>query len=143
MNELIDLLHRGNYSCVVKREGEVHTFTNHGVVDLYNLYAQAPEVLIGSIVADKVVGKGAAALMVLGGVHSVYADVISEEALNLFQTYHVDVSYAQRVEGIINRRKDGPCPVEHLCKPLHSLNEMLVAIRGFQETHTDLVITKA
>lgn len=143
MNEIVNILHQGNYSCVVKGEDGVRTFTRRGVADLYDLYAQTPEVLIGATVADKVVGKGAAALMVLGGVRSVYADVISEAALELFQTYHVEVSYAQRVEGIINRRKDGPCPVEDLCRPLQSLNEMLVAIRGFLEAHTDLVMTKA
>ena len=35
----------------------------------------------GAAIADKVIGKGAAALMVLGGFKTVYADIISTPAL--------------------------------------------------------------
>ena len=36
MDELIRLLHDGGYSCVI-RKGEIRTFTQRGVADLYDL----------------------------------------------------------------------------------------------------------
>ena len=80
MDELIRLLHEGGYSCVIRKE-EIRTFTQRGVADLYDLLNQHPAFLHGAQVADKVVGKAAAALMVLGGVREVYTDIISEPAL--------------------------------------------------------------
>ena len=71
MDELIRLLHEGGYSCVIRKE-EIRTFTQRGVADLYDLLNQHPVFLHGAQVADKVVGKAAAALMVLGGVREVY-----------------------------------------------------------------------
>lgn len=70
MDELIRLLHEGGYSCVIRKE-EIRTFTQCGVADLYDLLNQHPVFLHGAQVADKVVGKAAAALMVLGGVREV------------------------------------------------------------------------
>lgn len=131
MNELIDTLHEGGYSCVIKSGEHVQTFNRRGVADLLELYTHRREVLRGALVADKVIGKGAAALMVLGGVQSVYADVISVSALQLFETHQVAVNYAQCVPNIINRTKDGICPVESLCQQLTSLDEMLQVIREF------------
>lgn len=61
MEELIDLLHSGGYSCVIANKGKVRTFTQRGVADLYDLLTQEPEFLKGAMIADKVVGKGAAA----------------------------------------------------------------------------------
>lgn len=37
MEELINLLHTGGYSCVIANEGKIRTFTQRGVADLYDL----------------------------------------------------------------------------------------------------------
>ena len=64
MEDLINLLHEGNHSLVVAN-GDVATFDGKGVSDLYNLLREDPIFLDGADVADKVVGKGAAALLSL------------------------------------------------------------------------------
>lgn len=38
MESIIDILHKGGYSCVMKNREEVRTFTQRGVADLYDLY---------------------------------------------------------------------------------------------------------
>ena len=73
LQDLIDLLHERKCSCVL-RNGEIYTFERRGVEDLYDLLREQPGLLLGADVADKVVGKGAAALMVLGRVRRVYAN---------------------------------------------------------------------
>lgn len=84
MEELINLLHTGGYSCVIANEGKIRTFTQRGVADLYDLLTREPEFLKGALIADKVVGKGAAALMILGGIKELYTDVVSSNAMDLF-----------------------------------------------------------
>lgn len=159
MDELIDLLHSGRHSLVVRSLGvsrslgvthgaeattganvthgtnvtcpQIHTFDGRGVQDLYRLLSKNPEVLNGASVADKVVGKGAAALMVLGKVQEVFAHLISTPALALLREAGVSVRFNQEVPYIINRQGSGPCPVETLCQPCATAEECLPKIEGF------------
>lgn len=131
MHTLIPLLHQGNFSCVIRKGEEVRTFTQRGVADLYELLTTDADFLKGSYIADKVIGKGAAALMIQGGVQHVYADVISQPALTLFQAFDIDVSYDTLTDNIINRAGTGICPVEERCLPLEKLEDMVEAIGNF------------
>ena len=137
MNALISLLHEGAYSCVIRKGADVRTFHKRGVADVFFLLENEPEFLLEAFVADKVVGKGAAALMVLGGVKRVYTDVISTPALDLFKTYGVEVSFSEVTDRIVNRTKDGLCPVETLCLDLDSPADMLNEIRQFINNRTN------
>ena len=83
--------------------------------------------------ADKVVGKGAAALMVLGRVRRVYADVLSEPAYGLLFQTGISVSYGRLVSAIRNRAGNGWCPVETLCRDKETAEECLPLIAGFVE----------
>lgn len=130
MKEIIDLLHEGNYSCVV-RNGGIYTFTRRGVVDLSDILEHRPELLKGADVADKVVGKGAAALMLLGGVARLHADVLSEQASGLLARYPMAVTYGRLVPFVGNRSGTGWCPVEMLCRDMETPEECLPVIRKF------------
>ena len=67
MNELIDILDNQNASLVIRdAQGAIHTLHGRGVSDLHNILHNMPQWLNGAMVADKVVGRGAAALMILG-----------------------------------------------------------------------------
>lgn len=129
--EWVTLLHGGGHSLVVAKGEEVRTFDGRGIADLYALLCQEPAELAGVAVADKVVGKGAAALLVLGGVAEVYAAVISEPALALLREYGTSVTFGQRVPYISNRTQTGWCPVERLCKDCLTPQDCLEAIRCF------------
>lgn len=130
MESLTDILHRGNHSLVVAN-GAVRTFDGRGVSDLYRLLVTAPAFLRGAAVADKVIGKGAAALMVLGCVSEIYTDIISTPALALFRENDMSVSFSQEVPHIINRTGTGICPVETLCGGCRTAAECLPFIRDF------------
>lgn len=105
MESIIDILHKGGYSCVMKNREEVRTFTQRGVADLYDLYQADSAFMKGAAIADKVIGKGAAALMVLGGFKTVYADIISTPALALLCEAGIETTFAQEVPHIIIIRK--------------------------------------
>ncbi len=133
MEDLIRLLHEGDHSLVVAN-GDVCTFDGRGVNDLYSLFKEDPGFLKGASVADKVVGKGAAALMILGGVGELHADLISEPALALLTTARVRVLYEKKVPQIRNRARTGCCPVEKLCRDAATAEECLPLIEEFMNS---------
>lgn len=101
---------------------------------MYDILHNNQPLLNGASIADKVIGKGAAALMIAGGVQEVYADVISEAAMELFDRYDISVSYDKKVAHIINRRGDGICPVEKRCTECNTIEECLKEIDDFVES---------
>lgn len=131
MEDIIDLLHSGGYSCVIFNQGQTRTFTQRGVADLFGLLRHEPELLKGALIADKVVGKAAASLMILGGVKELFTDVISQPALDLFGQSAVIVNYTTKVPYIINRTGTDWCPLEKLCLPVPSAEEALLQIEEF------------
>lgn len=133
IKDLINILHKGNHTLVVYSD-TVYTFNNRGVSDLYAILQNTPDILKGAAVADKVVGKGAAAMMLLGGVRQLHADIISEPALKLFDTSSVIVTFDRKVPYIINRKGDGMCPVETLCMSADTPRQCLKQIQAFFKT---------
>lgn len=132
LNDLTTILHDGNHSLVVAN-GDVRTFEGRGVSDLLRLLAEDAKLLHGASVADKVVGKAAAALMVLAGVKEIYADVISQPAIDLLKANGIKAEYGQIVPHIINRSGTGLCPLETRCMTCTTPKECLVQIQAFVE----------
>ena len=129
--ELITQLHTLQCSCIIHNNGTTRAFHERGVKDLHRLLEQEPEILSGASLADKVVGKGAAALMIAGGVVWVYADVISCAAMEFFEQSRVEVQYGEIVPNIINRAGTDICPVEKLCRDCKTADECLPLIDKF------------
>jgi iron complex outermembrane receptor protein len=48
MKHLINILHEGSYSCVI-RNGKVQTFAQRSVADLYRLLTNKPEFLTSNV----------------------------------------------------------------------------------------------
>ncbi len=136
MKALIDILHDENLTLVVKSDdGTIHRFTQRGVKDLLALVTVSPEILKGALIADKAVGKAAAACMVVGGVKRVYADVMSEPALTLLQQHGVEAEYGTLVDHIINRTGDGWCPMERLSRDENDPAVIIQKVKEFFKSH--------
>lgn len=131
MEKLKTTLKEGNYSCVVYNNGVTTTYTRSGVADLYDLVKNHPSVLKGSMMVDKIVGKGAASLMILGGVTKMHTRIISGSAVELLEAAGVEVSYEEVVDHIINRSKTDWCPLEKRVKDCKTAQEALPIIEGF------------
>lgn len=130
MGEVAKLLHDGNHSLVVAN-GDIKTFDGRGVSDLYRLLHDEPLQLRGAEVADKVVGKAAASLMVLASIGGVYADAFSQPAFDMLQKAGIKVEYGKIVPHIINRAGTGMCPLEERCLQCGTPEECLVQIQSF------------
>ena len=136
MKQLIDILHSQGLTLVVKSgDGTIHRFTQRGVKDLLTLVTTAPEVLHNAIIADKAVGKAAAACMVQGGVKQVWADVMSEPAMTLLRAYRVVAECGTLVDHIINRAGTDWCPMERLSRKIDDPATIIQKIQDFFTTH--------
>lgn len=136
MKELIDILHDEGLTLVVKSaKGTLHRFTQRGVKDLLMLVTERPDILKGAIIADKAVGKAAAACMVVGGVRQVHADVMSEPALALLQNHGVTAGFGQLVDHIINRAGTDWCPMERLSRNEDDPAAIIQKIKDFIQSH--------
>ena len=99
---LVDLLHAEQLSLAVETsDGRRKRYRSRGVSDLYGLLTAEPAILNRASVADKVVGKGAAALMALGNVSEVWADTISRSGLAVLRQAGIQVEYTTLVPYII------------------------------------------
>ena len=101
----------GEYTCVVSVGDEVFTSRERGVKPLLDFLSSGLS-FKGAFAADKTIGAGAAYLYVLLGVDSLWANVISESALEILKSNNINVFYEQLVPYIINRKGDGVCPIE-------------------------------
>ena len=136
MQQLINILHDEGLTLVVKSaDGTLHHYTQRGVNDLLTLVTESPEVLHDALIADKAVGKAAAACMAVGGVQHVYADVMSEPALALLQAHGVKAEYGQLVDHIINRAGTGWCPMEQLSRDIDDPATIIQKVKAFFNSH--------
>lgn len=132
-----DKLLAGNHSLVVETaSGKVLTFDGRGVKDLYTLYMDSPEILKNAIVADKVIGTGAATLMALGGINEYYTNVISRDALCIFEQNGIKGKYGELVAQIKNRDGSGRCPLESLLDGHLESDDVLMKISEFVNSIT-------
>lgn len=128
-NELIDLLRNGNHSLVIHRD-TTSVYDTRGIATLQQIIDKDSNELSGATVVDKVVGKAAAALMIVGGVSELHALLITQGALSLLATSDIRVSYDTLTDHIINRNHTGWCPMEMACRDCVTAEECITEIRN-------------
>ena len=124
------LLTGEGYTCVICRGDGIHTSEKRGVVPLIELLDSRIDVC-GYSAADKAVGKAAAMLFVLLGVGEIYAVVMSRSAKKILDGHGIKYSCGEEVEYIINRKKDGMCPME---KAVMDIDDPAEAQKELKET---------
>lgn len=84
--------------------------------------------LVGAEVSDRIVGRAAAAVFVLGGAAQVRADVMSEGAARFLSAHGIPCGADLTVPQIINRKGTGPCPMEQAVEGLDDPQTMVAAV---------------
>ena len=115
--DMLAKLNEQHISLIVRNAGLTTEYHQHGVQDLLSLVENEPQRLQGAVVADKTIGKAAAALMVVGGVKQAYTNTISTPAHEMLEKAGIQVFANDEVEMILNRDRSGQCPMDK------SLNE--------------------
>ncbi|MEG0451838.1 MAG: DUF1893 domain-containing protein [Coprobacillus sp.] len=136
MNKALDILKQNHYTFVaIKGDFEYHSILN-GIAPIMNQMNEDVFFFKDCEVADKVIGKSAAMLLIKSQIKHLDAILISEHAIKVLDKYQVSYTYQEVVPYIINRTKEGMCPmeksvldIEDLDKGFEKLNATLTSLR--------------
>ena len=107
-------LTESNATFVMIWDGKTEISERRGVAPILNLLREDRDSLEGGYVADKVIGKAAALLLMYGRITALYTRVISSHALNVLKDSGIHVVYDKLVPYVINRDGTDMCPMEKL-----------------------------
>lgn len=130
--QMLDMLNEQGLSLLVYNNGELTTHANRGVQDLLQLISEQPERLQGAVVADKIIGKAAAAIMAFGGVKEVHTNIICIPAKQLFEAQGIPVFANEEVPMILNRDKSSMCPIDTQIANIESIEECVERLENLQ-----------
>lgn len=120
---LLRIVNADHLSLIVFQNDSIYRYNSRGVQDLLTILEEEPERLKGAIVADKVIGKAAASLMIAGKVKGVYTNLICTPARELFEAAKIPVYAIEEVPQILNRDRSGQCPIDSRLNEAQSVEE--------------------
>lgn len=134
-------LHERDTSCVIiNGKKEVWSSEALGIKPLMSKLREDKAAFTGCVIADRVVGKAAALLAVLGGADAIYGEVMSESAATLLEQKGMYFEYETKVPYIENRTRTGRCPME---EAVLSTDDPKEAFLRLEETIKGLMEQKA
>ena len=115
-------------SCVAAKDGViVAQETGRGIMPIMKLLSDGK--LAHALVVDKVVGRAAAAICIVGKAKKVHAMMMSAEAASLLKAHGVEASADKTVPKILNRDLTDSCPMEQTIDGIEDPAEMVKALR--------------
>lgn len=128
--QMLDMLNEQGLSLLVFNHDSLTTHANRGVQDLLQLISEQPERLNGAVVADKIIGKAAAAIMATGGVREVHTNIICTPARELFEKEGILVFATEEVPMILNRDRSSMCPIDTQIADIESIEECVAILQA-------------
>lgn len=129
LEEAKKILQKQKASCVILRtDGKVIVSNDFGIKPLMIALREDKQAFKSAVIADKVIGKAAALLAILGGVDEIYGDIISEAACEVLADNHIPYKYGEKVPYIENRTKTGKCPMEATVWEISDANQAFEAL---------------
>lgn len=115
--------------CVVVKDGVMHSGRGRGVSPLLAFHDREAGFLKGATVADKVIGRAAAVILVSGGAVRVHGLTMSEDGKAYLEEHGIAVSWDRLVPRILNADRSDLCPLERSVAGKDSSEEALAALR--------------
>lgn len=132
IRQAVEKIKKEECSCVVIQKGKVVAERmGMGIAPVMDLLENEPELLEGSIVVDKIIGKAASMLFVLGKVSAVHGLLLSKSAEKYLKVKKINVSCERCIDVISNRTGDGICPLE---KSVSGINDEQKAYEVLKQT---------
>ena len=128
--QMLRMLNQQGLSLLVYNHDSLTTHANRGIQDLLYLIGEQPERLKGAIAADKIIGKSAAAIMIVGGVKQVHTNLICTPARELFEANGVRVFATEEVPMIYNRDRSGMCPMDTQIQGVESVEDCVAILQS-------------
>jgi len=120
-------------AAVVSRDGKVVLeLEGRGVKPILDALDADADVFAGAVVADRIVGRAAAAIYVVGRASAVIAPVVSQGAARLLGEHGVCVLADVAVPFIVNRSGTGMCPMDANTADLNDPSAIVSELRRLQ-----------
>ena len=127
------MLKENKAACVLMKDGKIiMTENGRGVSPLLVIYDKQKGNMKDTVVVDKVIGRATAAIAICGKVKHVHAEVMSQEAVDFLNEYKITSSYTLLVPRILNRTRDGLCPMESTVLNITDPYKAVDAVRAKQ-----------
>ncbi len=125
----------GVLAFVLVKDGVVlRTGTREGVAELLESVEALGDAIHGASLADKIVGKAVAMVVRSAGIQAVYSPLVSQAACDALAADQITLEFDRQVPLILNKRNDGPCPMERLTLPIHEPQLAVSALKEFVRT---------
>lgn len=106
LEQAVALLKEKQVSCVIWIDGKEPILSDEiGIKPLMKELRKERHAFEHGVIADKVIGKAAALMAILGGAKAVYGQVLSESAEKILQIYGIEYAYEEKVPYIENAQK--------------------------------------
>ena len=127
--EMASLVTTGEASCVAARDGViVGKASGKGLMPLFELLDKRS--LAHALVVDKVIGRAAAAICIVGKAKKVHALLMGADALSLLKAHGVEASAEKTVPKILNSDLTDDCPMEQAVDGIDDPDEMVKALKS-------------
>lgn len=117
-------LNESNLSLVIVKKGKIVFETGaHGIGGFLLAIERLGKKIVGSAVADRIVGRAAALLCAYSEVASVFAVTTSEDGIQILRENAVPYEYENVVSNILSYDRTDICPFEKLTADLKNPKE--------------------
>lgn len=132
MDELTakEILNQCNCSLVSVKNGYIYISNYNGLLTIMEKLTDDPQFFKDSSVADIIVGKAAALLLVIGKVRLVYASIISEEAVEIFIEYKIPFEFETIVPFITEDQTQDGFLLEQKVSPIEDAETALEVLKA-------------
>ena len=125
-------LNTDSLAFVIVKDGVVLRFgTREGVGELIQAVDALGDAACGAALADKIAGKAVAMIARAARIRAVYSPLASQAAHDALAIDQIALEYDRLVPLILNKRNDGPCPMERLTLPIDDPRQAVNALRDF------------
>jgi hypothetical protein len=126
--EMKMLVAKGEAACVIARDGVISgKASGRGIMPILQFLNEGR--LTRAIVVDKVIGRAAAAICIVGKVKKVHAFMAGEDAIAMLKKHGIEVVAEKKVPKILNRDLTGICPMEQTVGEIEDPAEMVSALK--------------
>lgn len=113
---------------ILVKDDDVIESTLSGIKPLIGLLNDNKD-LNGYSIADKIVGKAQAMLIVKANIKEVYTKVLSKQGEMILKKYNIPYSYETLTDQIINRKGTDICPMEKTVKDIDDIEDGYILLK--------------
>jgi len=127
--EKLKHLEQEGLSIIIEKNGEI-IFQSYDPMlkPLFTCLKENKDQLQGSVVFDKIVGRAAAYLCIIGRVKEIYTPLASESAITVLKENNIKIGALNTIPLIKNRENTDTCPMEKLASVCKSPEEFYKAL---------------